>query len=308
MTSATSRSSVGIRGQRLTCTRRDGAIGQRRRAHGHCTHRCNSASIPASTAGRPVSATRAGTSLVPLPPSPNRKIGQFTLETFDHDASVRGTALFANDQLSMRGASSSKDVDTPGQEGRIVADDDEDRGRTPRKPRRQPRAASEGWCAPTDGQDPQRPHQCQPRIAGAMERRQSPILSSYVLRSPGITRRPGRSGTGIACASSTLAVTGRSPKQFARPRSSRRRYSRSATVPPSMSQSMSTTDLLADRDQARLVAHEVEVCPERVVQTPRSKLTVLRCLPRAPRTQFRREFRWLCRHSAAPVPAVRRGL
>ena len=57
---------------------------------------------------------------------------------------------------------------------------------------------------------------------------------------------PDRSGTGIAWAPSTAAVTGRSPKQFARPRSSSRRYSRSAMVPPSMSQSTSTTERFAD--------------------------------------------------------------
>jgi hypothetical protein len=44
-------------------------------------------------------------------------------------------------------------------------------------------------------------------------------------------------------------------------------------VPPSMSQSTSTTERVAASDQARLVAQDVDVCPARVVQTPRSDVT-----------------------------------
>ena len=50
-------------------------------------------------------------------------------------------------------------------------------------------------------------------------------------------------------------------------------------VPPSISQSTRITERFADRDHARLVAHDVEVCPARVVQTPTSKLTGLTRFP-----------------------------
>lgn len=61
-------------------------------------------------------------------------------------------------------------------------------------------------------------------------------------------------------------------------------------VPPSISQSMSITERRAASDQAKLVAHDVEVCPERVVQTPRSNVTVLSRFPRAPRTHSHRGY------------------
>ena len=76
-------------------------------------------------------------------------------------------------------------------------------------------------------------------------------------------------------------------------------------MPPSMSQSTRTTERRAASDQARLVAHEVEVWPARVVQTPKSKLTVLSRVRRALRTARHKENGSPCRHSRATVRFVR---
>ena len=122
--------------------------------------------------------------------------------------------------------------------------------------------------------------------------RQSRVHTCFVVpESPAVPADPALGWPGHPTRS---PITGRSPKQLASPRSSRRRYSRSATVPPSISQSTSTTDRPAENDHARLVAHEVEVCPARVVHTPRSKLTVLACFPKALHMQRHREWLLPC--------------
>jgi len=82
---------------------------------------------------------------------------------------------------------------------------------------------------------------------------------------------------------------------------------RSAIVPPSMSQSTSTTERVAASDHARLVAQDVDVWPARVVQTPRSEVTDWR--PRQvsdPNTPGRTECESLRWHSEGKVRASHR--
>ena len=72
--------------------------------------------------GRPVSATRRGTPLVPFPSAPDGKVGKLPLEAFDHDPPMRGAALLAHDHLAVWRPRGAKDVDAPRQQRRIVAD------------------------------------------------------------------------------------------------------------------------------------------------------------------------------------------
>ncbi len=305
MISATSRSSVGIWGHLLT-----GTDGPELRTIGGASREA------ALTDATPLLRLRgSGTARVRNAPSPplirfpsasDGKVGKLSLEAFHHHPPMTCTALLAHDQLAMWGSRRAKDVDAPRQQRRIVAEHDEDPGEY-RAHNPPPLAGTVDPHEPTDARDRRQPCHMSTRSRPGRwseDNRRSPdrrCCGAPGSRAGPIDPAQGSSGHRASPPSpvdrqSSSPGRGRRDGDTADPRWCR---------PPCRNR---RAPLSGPRRcaHARLVAQDVDVCPARVVQTPRSNVTVSWRFRSALRKLYRTGDGSLRRHLAAPVQAVSR--